>query len=239
MLGKKKSEIISHVITPAIKFWLRSQLESIGELDINIDAGDKQILTGKINQVTLEAKEAIYRGIYINQAEICTENIAVNLGGILRGKPLKLLNPIYVVGEVNLTAQNLHNSLPSDLLQQALKDLVKLILVNQGFENADQILTQYQIQCQKIVISEQKLAIYGSFLEYNTQKQKELFITAHLFLKSNHELLLNPIEIQGIKELDNIIINNFYLDLGEDVELEELTINSHHLHCMGKIKVVS
>jgi len=63
MAIKSKSEIISHILTPAIKFWLRSQLQNVVDLTIEINAGDKQILTGKIDQVSLQTNKAIYQGI--------------------------------------------------------------------------------------------------------------------------------------------------------------------------------
>ncbi len=239
MGSKKKSEIISSILTPAIKFWVRSQLNSTEELDIKIDAGDKQILTGRINKVFLEAKQTIYQGIYINKAEVNTQNIAVNLGEILRGKPLKLLNPIYVVGDIEITSQNLHDSLQSHLLKQALTDLVKLLLENQELNNIDNILQKYDFDWKKLVISEQKIAIYAQTFNKNDKETKELFITAHLLLKNNHEILLNPIEIQGIKELNNIIINDFSIDLGKEVELKKIEINTQKLHCTGKIKVIN
>lgn len=99
---KHKSEIISHILTPAIKLWVRSQLQEIETLNIEIHAGDRQILRGKIEQVFLSAEKANYQGICINHAQVKTEEIAVNLGGILRGKPLKLLHPIFAEGEINL-----------------------------------------------------------------------------------------------------------------------------------------
>lgn len=83
MTIKSKSEIISRFLTPAIKFWLRSQLSTVEDLKMEIHAGDKQILRGKINEVSVQTTKAVYQDIHISQASVSTENIAVNLGGIL------------------------------------------------------------------------------------------------------------------------------------------------------------
>ena len=66
---KRKSEIISRFLTPAITFWLKTQLEQVEDLDINISAGDTKILRGKIDRVSLTTTKAIYQGIYVNHAQ--------------------------------------------------------------------------------------------------------------------------------------------------------------------------
>lgn len=238
MAIKNKSEIISHILTPAIKFWLRSQLQAVEDLNIEIHAGDKQILTGKINQVSLETSKAIYQGIHISKAAVNTENIAINLGGILRGKPLKLLQPIFVNGQLLLTLDDLQTSLNSSLLHQGLIDLVHLLLEHQKIEGYREILAQYQFNWQEIILHNDKFII-KAILQDNQRGNTDLILTSNLILKDDHTLLFNPIEIDKIPNLDTIIINNFEVDLGNDVILEKVALNSHQLSCLGKIKVVS
>lgn len=238
MAIKSKSEIISHILTPAIKFWLRSQLQAVEDLNMEIQAGDKQILTGKIDQISLQASKAIYQGIHISKAAVNTENIAINLRGILRGKPLKLLQPIFVNGELILTLDDLQTSLNSSLLHQGLIDLVHLLLEHQKIEKYKEILAQYQFNWQDIILDNDKF-ILKAILTDNQRKETDLMLTSSLILKNDHTLLFNPIEINKIPDLDTIIINNFEVDLGNDVELQQLILNSDKLSCVGKIKVVS
>lgn len=238
MTIKSKSEIISHILTPAIKFWLRSQLQAVEDLNIEIHAGDKQILTGKINRVSLETSKAIYQGIHISKAAVNTENIAINLGGILRGKPLKLLQPIFVNGQLLLTLDDLQTSLNSSLLHQGLIDLVHLLLEHQKIEGYKEILAQYQFNWQEIILHNDKFII-KAILQDNQRRNTDLILTSNLILKDDHTLLFNPIEINKIPNLNTIIINNFEVDLGNDVVLEKVALNSNQLSCLGKIKVVS
>lgn len=238
MVIKSKSEIISHFLTPAIKFWLRSQLETVEDLKMEIHAGDKQILTGKINQVSLETTKAVYQGIHVSQASVNTENIAVNLGGILRGKSLKLLHPIFVYGEVLLTHNDLQTSLESTLIHQGLIDLVTLLLHHQNIPNYPEIIAQYQFFWHDMTLKDDKF-ILTAFLTNSIEQKFTLTITSSLTLKDDRTLLFNPIEIIGIPAIDNIIINNFEVDLGNDVTLEKLILTSQCLSCQGKIKVIS
>jgi hypothetical protein len=235
---QNKSEIISHILTPAIKFWLRSQLETVEDLTMEIHAGDKQILTGKINQVSLETTKAIYQGIHVSKASVNTENIAVNLGGILRGKPLKLLQPIFVQGEVILSDNDLQTSLESTLLHQGLIDLVSLLLNHQQIPNYEKILAQYNFFWHNITLKDDKF-ILSAILTNSIEQKFNLTITSNLTLKDDQTLLFNPIEIIGIPDIKNIIIHHFEVDLGNDVALEKLTLTSQNLSCLGKLKVVS
>lgn len=238
MVIKNKSEIISHFLTPAIKFWLRSQLETVEDLSMEIHAGDKQILTGKINQVSLETTKAIYQGINVSKASVNTENIAVNLGGILRGKPLKLLQPIFVNGEVILSENDIQTSLESSLLHQGLIDLVALLLNHQQILDYEKILAQYNFFWHNITLKDDKF-ILTAILTNSIEQKFHLTITSNLTLKDDRTLLFNPIEIIGIPTIENIIINNFEVDLGNDIALEKLTLTSQNLSCIGKLKVIS
>ena len=235
---KSKSEIISRFLTPAVKLWLRSQLETAEDLNINISAQDRQILKGKISQVSLQTTKAIYQGIHVSQAEVSTEDIAVNLGGILRGKPLKLLQPIFVQGNIKLSPEDLQTSIYSELLAQGLIDLVAILLEKKGITETQTILDNYQFDWENLTISPDKFFLTANLIDTN-QQQYELILRAGLTLKSNRELLFDPIHLEGIPEWGNIIINNLEIDLGNDVELKELILTEEQLSCSGKVKVVS
>ena len=42
---RKQSRLIARVLAPAVQFWLRSQLSQIEDLQIKIEAGDRQLLS--------------------------------------------------------------------------------------------------------------------------------------------------------------------------------------------------
>ncbi len=235
---KHKSEIISRFLNPALKFWVRSQLQDIETLNIEIHGGDRNILRGKIETVFLQAEKANYQGIYINHALVKTEEIAVNLGGILRGKPLKLLHPILAEGELKLQKNDLQKSIKSELLTQGLIDLVALLLEHKAIENHHQILEEYSFNWQDITLFSDKFIITG-IIENKKAEKNTIIITADLSLKNDHTLLFNPVEIQGILSSEIMVIDSFEVDLGNEVAIESLIINEQELFCQGKIKIVS
>ena len=237
-MAKRKLEIISRFLTPAITFWLKTQLESVENLDIKIVAGDTKILRGKIDEVSLTTSKVIYEGIHVDQANVKTEKIAVNLGGVLRGKPLKLLQPIFVEGEISLTPDDLKTSLRSSLLAQGLVDLVVLLLEEKQIDNAESLVSKYQFSWQDISLFANKFILNATVS--NSQGEKNpLVITANLTLKDNHTLDLSPIEIEGLPDLSTIVLSDFSVDLGTDVEIEQLILSETGLSCQGKAKVVS
>ncbi len=237
-MAKRKLEIISRFLTPAITFWLKTQLESVEDLDIKIVAGDTKILRGKIDEVSVSTSKVIYDGIHVNQANVSTEKIAVNLGGVLRGKPLKLLQPIFVGGEIRLTPDDLKTSLQSPLLKQGLIDLVILLLQEKQIDDRESLVGQYEFTWEDILLFADKFILKANLT--NQQKQTfDLQITANLTLQDSHTLNMSPIQIEGIPEIPMIVLNEFSVDLGTDVEIEELKLGDRGLSCQGKAKVVS
>ncbi|MBF2055974.1 MAG: DUF2993 domain-containing protein [Cyanobacterium sp. T60_A2020_053] len=233
---QKKSDLIARFLSPAIKLWVRSQLDSLEDFSIHIEAKDRDILKGKIKSVTIEAKQVIYKGICVNQALLNTINIEVNLGSILRGKPLKLLHPIYIVGEINLNEKDLQESLKSNLLTQGLTDFVKLLLQHEAIIETE--IFNHNIKWNYINLEHNFITLNGNIIKTSSQ-EKSITIKTKLMIDNSQKLLFDSLYIEGIEEINNKTISNFVINLGNDVELEKLIIDKNHLLCSGKIKVVS
>ena len=120
-----KQRIISKILSPAVWLWLRSQVEQVSNLEVKISGSDRQILTGYIPRVFMCARHVVYQGLHLSQVQLVGENILTNLGQVLRGKPLQLLEPVPVSGELLLKESDLNASLQSPLLANALNDLLK------------------------------------------------------------------------------------------------------------------
>ena len=233
---KNKTEIISTILTPALKLWLRSQLDHVEDLEMKVDAGDTQILRGKINNVFLKSTRAVYQGIHVRKVEVGTENIQVNLGAVVRGKPLRLLESIFVTGELEVTEQDLNTSLSSSLLSSGLTDLVKLLLAEKGLTNSEHLLTNYQLSWQQLTLKEDKFIIKG-LVSDSQGNSNPLILSSGLEIYNLQTLLLNPIYITGIPTIEDFTLNQFSVDLGTDVELQQLSLFNQKIYCLGKIKV--
>lgn len=121
---RKQSHLISRVLSPAVKLWLRSQLDHVEALEVEIEAADRQLLSGSLSQVIASANSAVYKGLHFSHVRVTAQAIQTNLGQVLRGKPFRLLVPFPVSGTVTLSEADLNASLHAPLLGNAVSDFL-------------------------------------------------------------------------------------------------------------------
>ena len=231
----KSGELISKVLSPALRLWLRSQVDSFDELDILIEGKNRQILQGYIPRVSLSSSQAVYQGLHLGNVQVIAENIRINIGQILKGKPLALLEPILITGQVCLDPSDLSASLDSLILPGALTDLLEIIFEENGIKPAKQHLESWDIDWKEIMLQKNGFNLKGSMKE-NSQKLVPISIQAKLNLLGAQSLQIIPQKIEGITELEKQC-NQFSVDLGSDVKIEEFILEESQLFCAGSLKV--
>ncbi|MEH2388918.1 MAG: DUF2993 domain-containing protein [Nostoc sp.] len=223
-----KIRIITQVLTTALKLWLRAQVSQISELKVEIKASDRQIISGRIPSVSIFATHAVYQGLLITQIQLIAENIRINIGSVLKGQPLQLLEIVPVVGDLIVDEKDLNASLSSDLLSTALSDLFVKVLPTD--------CPQFQpINWQEIILENNQIILRG--MRGTNSETTPLEICLGLRLVSGHELQVTHIPIkpdQGDILEDN---HEYNLDLGSDVDIQELTLIPGKLVCRGRINV--
>jgi hypothetical protein len=223
-----KIRIITQVLTKALKLWLRAQVSQISELEVEIKASDRQLISGRIPLVSIFATHAVYQGLLITQIQLTAENIQINIGSVLKGKPLRLLETVSVVGDLIVDEKDLNASLSSDLLSTALSDLLVKVLPTH-FPNSQ------PINWQEIILDNNQIILRG--LRVTNTETTPLEICLGLQLLSGHELRVAQIKIKPNQ--GNILDDNheYNLDLGSDVDIQELTLIPGKLVCRGQINV--
>ncbi|MEH1927364.1 LmeA family phospholipid-binding protein [Nostoc sp.] len=223
-----KIRIITQVLTTALKLWLRAQVSQISELKVEIKASDRQIISGRIPSVSIFATHAVYQGLLITQIQLIAENIRINIGSVLKGQPLQLLEIVPVVGDLIVDEKDLNASLSSDLLSTALSDLFVKVLPTD--------CPQLQpINWQEIILENNQIILRG--MRGTNSETTPLEICLGLRLVGGHELQVTHIPIkpdQGDILEDN---HEYNLDLGSDVDIQELTLIPGKLVCRGRINV--
>jgi LmeA-like phospholipid-binding len=114
------SSIVSSVICPLIKLWLRSQVEAIENLEVKILGANRQILQGQVPQAEVCGQGIMYQGLSLSNINLVAAGINLNVPQILKGQPLKLLEPIKVQLDLSLEPQDLKQCLSSTLVTEAL-----------------------------------------------------------------------------------------------------------------------
>ncbi|EAW43048.1 DUF2993 domain-containing protein [Nodularia spumigena CS-584] len=223
-----KIRIITNVLTTALKLWLKSQVSQVSQLEVEIKASDRQILSGRIPWVSIIASHAVYQGLNITRIQLVAENIQVNIGSILKGQQLKLLETVPVVGNLIVEEKDLNSSLSSNLLFSALNDVVWKILPEFS-------LKSQQISWQKIILANHQIILNAILSPTSEPTPLEMYV--NLDLISGHELNLEKIQV--IQKEVPIFQDeqSYHLDLGSDVDIQELSLTPGKLVCQGRINV--
>ncbi|MFQ3618005.1 MAG: DUF2993 domain-containing protein [Cyanobacteriota bacterium] len=239
----RQSHIISTVLTPALRLWLRSQVEHVDDLNLLIEGGDRQLLTGLIPRVTISARNVVYRGLYLERITLVGRGIKVNFRQILRGKPLQLERTVPVQAEVRLSQQDLNDSLQGPLLAGVVNDLL-LNLLKAGA--APDLVTPdgktpILLDDFRAKIAPGLLTL-GAALVSNNSNPVPFIIRTGLRTTNGQQLhLVNPEWLRTPKAKRGLALHDldgFPLELGSDVEIQDLELGDRYLICRGKINVV-
>jgi len=236
--GKLTGKLISKILTPALKFWLRSQLDAIENLQLTISGGNRQILSGSIPGVLISASHAIYQGISLSQIWLEGTGICFNIREVLQGQPLHLIDPVPINAQLQFTQGDIDASLASPLFNQAMQEFLDSWLhsVVNSWEQLQINLGQDKLTltglCQPAMLHPQSYA--NAIAE--TEGKKSAVLHMGLEIRNGHQLyLVNPqLHIAG-QEI--IYLEHFSWDFGSSVMISQLTLLPGQLTCQGQIMV--
>jgi LmeA-like phospholipid-binding len=226
--NNSKVRIITKVLTSAIKLWLRSQLNQVSHLEVQITASDRQLLSGCIPGVSISASNAVYQGLHVTQVELRAENIQLNVASILKGQPLQLSAIVPVFGKLIITEDDLNNSLSSPLLLTAINDVLITVL-------AEYSLNFQAINWRKITLDNQVLILHG--IPISETEGAFFNIYLGLELLNGQELQLTQVQVKTEQEMLLEKNSPYMINLGTDVDLERISLIPEQLSCYGRINV--
>ncbi len=225
------SRIASAVLSPAVQLWLRSQVQHVDELKVKIEGSDRQILSGTIPKVTAAASGAVYKGLHLTEIAIEGTGIRINLGQVIKGKPLRLLESVPVAGILRLGQADLNASLKAPMLGLALSEFLSPLL---PIGDREQPL---KLQNSQIAIEAGLLTLRATILRAGGTEIPVVLRTG-LRMASGRELMFENPEIEVDGELKSSDFNGFQIDFGPEVEIEELILSSGEIVCRGGIRVL-
>ena len=228
MLKKNKFKLVANVLNEAIKFWLRTQVSHIEQLQLDIQAGNRQILSGYIPSVSIIADKAVYQGLHLSFIDLVAQNIRINIGSILKGEQLRLLEKVSVFCKLSQVEEDLSASLSSTLLSTALNDILAKFLWSDSLNNNS-------ISWQKVQIKDNQLVINATIDEENNPQALDICVGLNLL--STHELRIAPIFVTSNTKTLFESSDGEYLDLGSDVEIQDLNLLPGKIICRGMINV--
>jgi hypothetical protein len=228
-LTNQPKGIVSSVLSPACRVWLRSQVSDVDELKVDIQGSSRQILGGTIPRVAVVAVGAIYQGLSLGSIDLIAEHIRINLPQVVKGQPLRLLEPIAVAAGAKFSERDLQASLSAPLLSQAITDLLSQILAT-GTQKPN-----WHIDWQRLQILPQTLILQGNLTTEG--KSVPIEIAMGIEIRDGHLLDIDPLKITCEIDLPGSQISSYQIDLGNDVNITELQLQAGELSCQGQIQV--
>ncbi|PSN18543.1 DUF2993 domain-containing protein [filamentous cyanobacterium CCP5] len=230
------SRLIARVLPPAVRLWLQSQLDQVEALEFQLGGRDRQILRGYVPTVTLSAVRAVYQGLHLSQVQAEASEIYINLGQVVRGKPLRLLQPFPVRGRVIIAAADLNVSLASSLLRQALQDFLA-----QLWAIAHSPL-QAQFADATIPVESAQAAIEAERLHLTIATPEGVIVLqAGLTVRDGQVLVLNQ-PTMNVHFSDPgapaVPMPDIEFDLGSEVAIDALSLSTGQLEVYGTVQVL-
>ncbi len=242
------SRVISRLLPLAIRLWLSTQVDRVENLVFRIEGGDRTLLSGHIPEVVLSAQAAVYQGIHLSQAALKATDIRINLGQVIRRKPLRLLAPFPVSGRVEVTTEDLNRSLQeAPLLGEGLYDFLRL-LANSQPEAA--YLNTLLDRLPKPTLTPHYQAsahIQPTGIDINLHPKlgedlPPIALSTQLVIKDGHRLCLeNPHWIVDAATADKTALpelHGFEIDLGSKITLTDCTLERDRLSLAGTIRIM-
>ncbi len=258
------TQLIRKVLSPAVRLWLRSQVDSVAALTFEVGGTDRQLLSGEIPTLSILGEQVVYQGLCLSQIDIVGEGIKTNLRQVLRGKPLRLLEPIFVQATLRMIDRDMNQCLQAPLLANALSEVLDQWLEPLGEAGValapaaeSQVLAQGQSQGQKPAADPAVTAKSPHWREIRMQFQPHaLTLWATLARLTEPPLKVTMGAIVQLRDphtiiLDQLIWNtsdptatqaladldHLTLNLGEDVDFKTLALTEGQVLCEGRILI--
>jgi len=239
----RQSHIISTMLAPAMRLWLRSQVEAVGELEVLIEGGDRQLLKGIVPRLTITARDVLYQGLYMSQVRLVGRGIQVNFGQVLRGKPLQLARTIPVQIEAVFCEADLNDSLEAPILMTALTEmLVHLLRAGVAPELVDPNSNRPIILDNlKALLHPGKLTLGAELVSAAQGTTTPFAVRTGLRLAGRDQIRLESPEwlptFRSKRGLPLDDLDGYPLDLGSEVKIQSLSVDGDRLLFRGSLNV--
>ncbi len=248
LIQASRQPLVGTLLSKAIQLWLRSQVDKMDHLHLSIEGSNRSLLTGHIPQVSVSTENAVYQGLHLTQVQLQGSGIRFNLGQVLKGQPLHLLEPFFVTGNLKLNQSDLNASLQAPILVPALNEfvlsLLRSMMENPSMSSSDLkpdqdqswINSVQQIQDTQITLETNHLILTAQLL-FSPGELLPFQLKTGLELASSHELMfVQPqVEIQTLNT--EFQFSHYTIDLGSDIKIQDLILCAQLLQINATVKV--
>lgn len=226
------AQIASTLLSPLVAAWIRTEVQSVEGLNVQITGADAEILNGVIPQASVSGNNLQYQGFQINQLQLIGQNIRLNVGEAIQGQPLRLLAPVPVQVSLQMTEADLNQTLSSPTIQQQLAQAKVSLPIAAGQE------VPFLISNPNVTLEANRIRIQAN-LSLSQGEPVPVTLTTGLQSQNQNQLILtNPnwVTAEGqalpIPGLEDLLIQ-----LDPDVRIDSLQLLQGGLRYEGQLTI--
>ena len=99
------------VLAGALRLWIRSRCDRLGSLELHLNGSSWSLLRGRLDGVSLNARDVCFQGLPLQSVHLRSGPIAVDMKLLSPGQMLALQQSFQVEGEVSFNGRQLNNAL--------------------------------------------------------------------------------------------------------------------------------
>jgi hypothetical protein len=105
------------LVSQAMGLWLRSVCQSLEELELELNGSALALMAGRLEGADLRARGVVYQQLCLQEVQLSSDPIALNMAALLKGRPLQLRQRFRIRGSVGFTESGLNRCLATELLR--------------------------------------------------------------------------------------------------------------------------
>jgi hypothetical protein len=224
------AQIASSLLNPLVASWIRSEVDQVENLKVQISGSDADIFNGVIAQAVISGDNLAYQGFQVSQVQLNGQNIRLNVAEAVNGKNLRLLAPVPVAVQMRLSEADLNQTLQSPMIQQQLAQ-AKVKLPIPGGENVP-----FLIQNPKVKLENGRIRIQANVSTGTTAVPVTL--TTGLNTQNQNQLvLINPTWVTNGQTIPIAGLNNLVIQLDPDVQVNRLDLQTGQVLYDGQLTI--
>ncbi len=225
------AQIAGSLLNPLVAAWIRSEVQSVDNLQVQIAGSDSQILNGQIPQAQVAGDNLSYQGFQVSQLQLRGQDIRLNVNEAVQGRsPLRLLAPVPVQVSLRLTEEDLNRTLQAPLIQSQLAQAqVQLPLGDQS--------VPFLINQPNVTLEQGRVRIQANL---TTPEGAEVPVTVLTGLQAqgpNQLLLVNPVWVSEGQEIPVPGLADFPIQLDAGVRIDRLELQAGQILYEGMLTI--
>lgn len=113
-MSSTSSGPVLQLLASGLQRWIRSQCDSVEDLNLSLQGSAFALLKGRLKGVTLQARRVQFQQLPLNRADLQSGELKASLRPGQPNQPVQLEEPFLVSGEVVLSGTELNQALATD-----------------------------------------------------------------------------------------------------------------------------